>query len=962
MHWEKIVGERNPSETELSWNNQYADYLCSSIKQGETRNILEILKNYDTGFTGEFKKTNFEWFYRFFIGVGIEYARKRWEKAIWNLCRDTEQELAIAIFQSIKDIPIRCLIREIHNESTRLKGHTSKEKYECYESQFLKNPVYIRKLCEKYQEMERILILRIYQTVKEMGKVLESLIKDKKIICEQITGKKLFKSVVSIHYGMSDFHHGGKSVIFLQLDNGYKIIYKPRSLEKKKQYTYLLNWFYRKQQLQCNARNWIDRGMYGWDQYISPKPCLDESEVRRYYQRMGIILFLCYLTNTTDIHGENLIADGEFPELLDLETMPGNIGRTDDQCGRMNTVMQTGILPTFYWNKQNLGEICALHSSEVYETPLLPTIINGYTSDIQIRYEKKKNFLKGSLVRLNGKSVCVQKYIESLCFGFVQAYRTALNYQKELSELLIHLCSGKSRYLLRHTQQYSMYFNVSLFPEFLKNTTDRIHLFYVLKKNRNVVSNPVIFQYELKSALNLDIPLYYSKVDSNSLFTADESEICSWFPQTIKDQLRKNQKYLSEKDLALEEMLIRLSVSYGFPETEGNCFCKKRSFQISQDYLNWLAEHMLQMQNEDGTWKSIIYCENTWKIERAGTDLYNGISGIALFWAIVSMKMKEYRSICTQTCHQMTEYTDRIAQGSMEPFSKETGMMAGEGSVVYAYLLLWKILGEKRYLEYACRHATIVHQMIEQDQSYDLMYGNAGWIVVLIKLYQETEEIKYLEWAVKTGEILWKSVTIISHASREDEAGWICRGADRPLAGMSHGNSGFILAYGYLMEYTKIEIYRGRIDKLLNYEDSLFSEKDGNWKDLRNKDGKSLMNAWCHGGGGVLLSRLRLKQTEFFCEDSRVNEDIGRGIQCLLPRESDKGFCICHGISGSYLILKICKKLLNLPEAESEMERIKQQILNTKQIPISEFYSTSFMLGIAGTALALTEIEEDFLW
>ena len=62
------------------------------------------------------------------------------------------------------------------------------------------------------------------------------------------------------------------------------------------------------------------------------------------------------------------------------------------------------------------------------------------------------------------------------------------------------------------------------------------------------------------------------------------------------------------------------------------------------------------------------------------------------------------------------------------------------------------------------------------------------------------------------------------------------KGTDGPLAGMSHGNSGFMMAYAALYECNhKVEY----ADKIQLFQDSLYSEKAGNWKDLRESQGKA---------------------------------------------------------------------------------------------------------------------------
>ena len=48
--------------------------------------------------------------------------------------------------------------------------------------------------------------------------------------------------------------------------------------------------------------------------------CETEYELQNFYIRFGEILALSYILNATDLHMENLIAYGEYPVIIDLET------------------------------------------------------------------------------------------------------------------------------------------------------------------------------------------------------------------------------------------------------------------------------------------------------------------------------------------------------------------------------------------------------------------------------------------------------------------------------------------------------------------------------------------------------------------------------------------------------------------------------------------------------------------
>ena len=51
------------------------------------------------------------------------------------------------------------------------------------------------------------------------------------------------------------------------------------------------------------------------------EPCLDLEAVARYYWRAGCLLCLLYAISAIDFHAKNLLACGEYPVPIDLETL-----------------------------------------------------------------------------------------------------------------------------------------------------------------------------------------------------------------------------------------------------------------------------------------------------------------------------------------------------------------------------------------------------------------------------------------------------------------------------------------------------------------------------------------------------------------------------------------------------------------------------------------------------------------
>ena len=302
---------------------------------------------------------------------------------------------------------------------------------------------------------------------------------------------------------------------------------------------------------------------------------------------------------------------------------------------------------------------------------------------------------------------------------------------------------------------------------------------------------------------------------------------------------------------------------------------------------------------------------------------------------------------------RLKAYTDEIHKKQIYDKNLLTGIVNGEGSVVCTYLYLFKLTGKREWMIYAEKHFSIIERVWKEDSQLDYLSGNAGAIVVAVMLYKETGNLKYYEIAADMEKDLWKKGQETGNGY-----GWRLKGTDRPLAGMSHGNSGFLMAYAMLYECNHKVEYADKIQLLLKYEDSLYSEKAGNWKDLRESSGESFMNAWCHGAPGILLSRMKLE--ELFPEDMQIKKDRLNAADSLFYGEQDEKICLCHGMSGNLLIMKKYLRKYGNKKMKEQYEALCDCLLfqldHPAKISGTEYLNLAFMNGISGTGMALMEI------
>lgn len=162
-----------------------------------------------------------------------------------------------------------------------------------------------------------------------------------------------------------------------------KIVYKPHSLETEVAFQKFQEYLTLHCKLKAKEFLILNRGTYGWEEFIEHQSCKSEEEIKKYYYRVGMLIFCTYLLNVNDIHTENLIAAGEYPVIIDSETIMGNkrgknkkraIEKVYDQINE--SVLNSGILPLYKYAQNGKGiDMSATNGKEGDVYPILVPIL-----------------------------------------------------------------------------------------------------------------------------------------------------------------------------------------------------------------------------------------------------------------------------------------------------------------------------------------------------------------------------------------------------------------------------------------------------------------------------------------------------------------------------------------------------------------------------------------------------------
>ena len=901
-------------------------------------------------------------FFKPFYNVLVDYGVKELKSILTdmreifteNIYADFAQYLA----EQLQEICMRTLIVEMHicKSAGKLKGENNREEYDYYCNKIVGKMVNIKKMFGKYPVLRQCVEKRITYSINFYKEILEHFSKHRAAISDQLCGANSSLKIVSIESKHSDVHRGGRHVVKVRLNDGSGILYKPHSMENEQQFGELLLWMSRGLKIDQLDYKFLSYEDHSWCSIVEYKSCKTEDGIKKYYKRIGVQLFLAYFLGTHDLHCENIIASGEYPVLIDLETIvnvqPSKERITADaevKYQLAHSVLFTGLLPIYTWNKDGYG----IDNSGIsggtgnYYPFKIPIVSKAETSDMHISYDYPKATKKQNLVMLQNRFPAPVKYEEKFLEGFSLAYQYVLWHKEEFKKKIEKLSFLKSRMLVADTQRYSMILSSSYHPSLLMDENEREAFFIFMLKGRSE-SEDRIAKDEMNCLSHGDIPYYEYHLNDKKLYSGMGDELGEYFEEAPINSLLKKIDDLNEADMKKQQRYIQTALELMPSSREkyenGTYYVGENSISSStketKNKYNRQIEHLIDRVVEEAVWNQerteVNWCQTklstekqmTWNIGAMGMYLYSGLSGmLLLFHELKQFSCSEkVENIFNALQKMLFRYSEAGTKSINNLQSDATGAYDGESSIVYVYLILYEKSKDIRYLNYAEQHAQIVEKLIDRDKRYDMLSGNAGAAYVLLKLYKHTGNSQYLYIAEQAIEILQKN-----SEKQQKGIGWRIVDDLPPMSGMAHGNAGILMPVVELWKETGKKKYKEMAEEIWQYEESLYDVNIQNWLDVRcgSSDEEQIgAVAWCHGAGGILISRIycnALVDDEMW--KKRFEKDISRAYEKLKRYWKRDSWSLCHGICGNLWILNQIDEFTDININEC-IKLLPQEILN----------------------------------
>lgn len=836
----------------------------------------------------------------------------------------------------------RCLVLELNIARLLddLPGDAPEDRFAAFRAR-LREPAYRRHLLGEYPVLFRLAATIADHWVTTSARFVRRLVAD---LPDLVRTFGELGRVVAIRTGLGDSHRGGQTVSTVDFDGGGTLVYKPRPVAVDVHFQRLLGWLDGTGATAgFRTLTYLDRGDYGWSEFVRPEAAAGPDGLHRFYRRQGGLLALLHVLCANDFHAENLIAAGDHPVLIDLESLIQpelllrNDGAPEAEQAAVNaaaaSVLRIGLLPFQAWQTAagSSVDVSGLGGgADDRLTPVaLPYVDEAGTDRMSVKLRRQTMGRPANRPVDDGSVLRVLDYADDIVAGFTEVYELCAARAAELTApggAVAAFAGDEVRVILRSTMQYEMLRHTAYHPDVVRDglELDR-HLDRLWKDVSRRPSLAVAVPHERADLWRHDIPVFTARTDEGVLRSSTGAAVPGLVGAPGLANVTARLAGLGPADLARQTWLIRGALATTAVDIRGVDYpgyrvpplrsaARPERLVAQADRIGRYLASIAYRSDGAAEWLGVQSNQGeNWSLSPLGADLFHGLSGIALFLAQLGVVTGEP----AHTALARDAFATARSQVARDMVGK-VGGMAGLGGLVYAATHLAVLWDDPALLDYAHSLVPAIAADAARDTRYDVVAGSAGSIAGLAALAAVrpggavTDALAACADALVRGARPWGSGAAWLGTVMVEE-----RVADVPMAGMSHGAAGIVwpllYAAGTLGDPRHVDAARSG----LAYERDLLRPDTGNWRDVRRggsgPDGDLV--AWCAGAAGIGISRLR-------CLDRLDTPDVRADLATALATTRQRGFgmnhSLCHGDLGNLDLLVLAADRLDRPELADE--------------------------------------------
>jgi type 2 lantibiotic biosynthesis protein LanM len=457
-----------------------------------------------------------------------------------SIIEGIETELA----KNLDQIILPTIVHEIH-ASKPIVGQNPEQRYYNF---FVNNNKWSKQALEipiKYSQLFNLIKIYVEITYKNFIDCIQYFISDLQEISKFLRVKDQL-IITNIDFLSSDRHKGGEQAVLLTLNNTIKIIYKPTSLLPEQVFADYVSFIGLKSPYDLKTVKVIDKNLYGWIEYIAHKPVEIFDEISIWYKKAGVLLALADSLNYTDGHFDNIISHGQFPVLIDCESLFHVFGieiKDEVMSDHERSILLTGLVQKPPKINEGRGFTAGLQTPSRFRFEFLQThAINDGTDNIEVRFQ---GIVKGESHNL---PLFKNQYISpnNFVFDFVEGYQAQyLNILKNREELMNNASfwkkvkSSKFRQIVRSTLYYQWLIRKMEQPDLFQDHEGMIKSIttYLVSQDYD---NHSLIEYEIQDLIRRDIPYFYHFVETCSIYDSHNVEYSNFTKKSAFEEVISN--------------------------------------------------------------------------------------------------------------------------------------------------------------------------------------------------------------------------------------------------------------------------------------------------------------------------------------------------------------------------------------------------------------------------------------
>lgn len=872
------------------------------------------------------------------------------------LNKEVVEQLLSQLTKSLMDMAHKALVLELNlcRENDQLEGDTPEERFLSFISKF-NSKHFLTEFFNKYIVLTRLLSTTTLFFITNIQQMLIRIFADEQELRNQF-GIHNF-TIDSIKLGEGDTHQQGNTVSIITFSGDKNIVYKPKRLQINLAFNKLIDWLNTQAILELRGVHTAVHDDYAYEEHIAYKPCSSLDEVESYYKRFGQLMAVIQLLNGTDIHMENLISHGQYPVIIDLETLiqqPMPLGKQESQSLKPLTdtlfhhVTRTLFLPTNGVKIEDPLKIdlSALNGRQKkFEFKVLQPVNQGTD---QLKYDYQDFELEGAnnlpFIKNNDLIIDYKMYRDQIIEGYRDVCTVFLKNKESLLQegsVLYHFRGVHTRCLFRDTSQYANIMMHLHHPEMLMDMLDRE------KAIENMWSFPYtdrkLNQAESLDMMVEDIPIFFSVSDKPNILTSTNEVITDFYTINSFDYFIQTIRNLTEHEINKQISIIHLHYGdfseYRIQTNKALQYSNSAIKDLSRHRIDFIkeaeniAERIMQTAFTENTLSWIIPYESerdVWSLIPIREDFYNGVGGIYLMFHFLYQKTRneKYAFFINQILeHYPVDQATQFELG-----------LSGYPGLFYAFSLIEdyganKLKITKMINQYCEQFEKLPESHIESKLQFDYLNGYTSLIHALLRFYKRRKDQKFIQLAIKLSNLLINKLENIESIN----------------SGFGHGISSYALTLFKMGEITKLPQYTNKAIALI---------KDAN----QRIDETHQAMSWCHGYIGEGIARIVMEPWLHNLDDTIIQASI------LNKAKNDQllfNDCMCHGNMGitelfltHYIVTKDKDSFELARNIASEVIHLKQANGQYKLMDINEYPDVSLFTGLAGIAYQLLRIND----